>query len=71
MLELKKKKPIIVSFSNIAASGGYYISMAGDKIYAQENTLTGSIGVLGMIPDIKKLANNVGITSDYVDTNAN
>ena len=71
LLELKKKKPIIVSFSNIAASGGYYISMAGDKIYAQENTLTGSIGVLGMIPDIKKLANNVGITTDYVATNAN
>ncbi|MDR2121591.1 MAG: signal peptide peptidase SppA [Flavobacteriaceae bacterium] len=69
--ELKKKKPLIVSFSDVAASGGYYISMAADKIYAQENTITGSIGVLGMIPNVKKLANNVGITSDHVSTNAN
>ncbi|QYN51340.1 MULTISPECIES: signal peptide peptidase SppA [Apibacter] len=71
LYELKKKKPLIVSFSDIAASGGYYISMAADKIYAQDNTLTGSIGVLGMIPDVKKLANTIGITSDYVSTNAN
>lgn len=71
LYELKEKKPLIVSFSDIAASGGYYISMAADKIYAQENTLTGSIGVLGMIPDVKKLANNVGIDSDYVSTNSN
>lgn len=71
LYELKEKKPLIVSFSDIAASGGYYISMAADKIYAQENTLTGSIGVLGMIPDVKKLANNVGINSDYVSTNSN
>ena len=71
LYELKKKKPLIVSFSDIAASGGYYISMAADKIYAQDNTLTGSIGVLGMIPDVKKLANTIGITSDYVSTNLN
>lgn len=71
LYELKKKKPLIVSFSDIAASGGYYISMAADKIYAQDNTLTGSIGVLGMIPDVKKLANTIGITSDYVSTNSN
>jgi protease IV len=71
LYELKKIKPIIVSFSDMAASGGYYISMAADKIYAQENTLTGSIGVLGMIPDVKKLAHNVGITSDYVSTHSN
>ncbi len=69
--ELKKKKPLIVSFSNVAASGGYYIAMAADKIYAQENTITGSIGVFGMLPNVKKLANNVGITTDYVSTNAN
>ncbi|MDR1876224.1 MAG: signal peptide peptidase SppA [Flavobacteriaceae bacterium] len=69
--ELKKKKPLLVSFSDVAASGGYYIAMAADKIYAQENTITGSIGVLGMVPNVKKLANNVGITSDYVSTNTN
>ncbi|MGM5631355.1 signal peptide peptidase SppA [Apibacter raozihei] len=69
--KLKKEKPIVVSFSDVAASGGYYIAMAADKIYAQENTITGSIGVLGLIPNVKKLANNVGITTDYVSTNAN
>lgn len=69
--QLKKKKPLIVSMGDVAASGGYYIAMAGDKIYAQENTITGSIGVLGMMPNIKKLINNVGITTDYVATNAN
>ena len=69
--ELKKKKPLIVSFGEYAASGGYYISMAADKIYAQESTITGSIGVLGMLPNVKKLSNNLGITTDYVETNAN
>ena len=70
--ELKKKKPLIVSFGEYAASGGYYISMAADKIYAQESTITGSIGVFGMFPtNVKKLSNNLGITVDYVETNAN
>lgn len=69
--QLKKEKPLIVSFGDVAASGGYYIAMAGDKIYAQENTITGSIGVLGMIPNVKKLINNIGITTDYVTTNTN
>ncbi|PQL93905.1 signal peptide peptidase SppA [Apibacter adventoris] len=69
--QLKKVKPLIVSFGDVAASGGYYIAMAADKIYAQENTITGSIGVLGMIPNVKKLINNIGITTDYVTTNTN
>lgn len=69
--QLKKEKPLIVSFGDVAASGGYYIAMAADKIYAQENTITGSIGVLGMIPNVKKLINNIGITTDYVTTNTN
>ncbi len=69
--ELHKKKPIIVSFGDVAASGGYYIAMESDAIYASPNTITGSIGVLGMIPNVQKLANNLGITTDYVNTNDN
>lgn len=69
--QLQQKKPLIVSFGDYAASGGYYISMAADKIFAQNNTVTGSIGVFGVIPDAKKLANNNGIYTDIVSTNAN
>ncbi|MDO4763975.1 MAG: signal peptide peptidase SppA [Flavobacteriaceae bacterium] len=69
--QLQQKKPLVVSFGDHAASGGYYISMAADKIFAQNNTITGSIGVFGMIPDAKKLANNQGIYSEIVSTNAN
>lgn len=69
--ELKAKKPLIVSFGDYAASGGYYISMAADKIYASPNTLTGSIGVFGVIPNFKNIANKNGIRADAVETNAN
>lgn len=69
--ELRKKKPIIVSFGDVAASGGYYIAMEADSIFTSPYTITGSIGVLGMIPSVKKLVNNMGITTDYVNTNAN
>lgn len=69
--QLKKKKPLIVSFGDYAASGGYYISMAADKIYSEPNTLTGSIGVFGMITNFKDLANRNGIRSDIVATNTN
>lgn len=69
--QLKKKKPLIVSFGDYAASGGYYISMAADKIYSEPNTLTGSIGVFGMITNFKDLANRNGIRSDIVATNVN
>lgn len=69
--ELHKHKPIMVSFGDVAASGGYYISMAADSIFASPNTITGSIGVLGMIPNAKKLVNNIGLTTDYVSTNEN
>ncbi len=63
-------KPIIVSMGDYAASGGYYISCAADKIYAQPNTLTGSIGVFGVIPNIEGLlSNHIGITTDRVETN--
>lgn len=69
--QLKKKKPIVVSFGDYAASGGYYIAMAADKIYSEPNTLTGSIGVFGMIPYFKQIANKNGFTAIPVTTNAN
>lgn len=68
---LRKKKPIIVSFGDIAASGGYYIAMQSDSIFAHPTTITGSIGVLGIIPDIKKIINNIGIRSDIIQTHPN
>lgn len=69
--QLKQKKPLIVSFGDYAASGGYYISMVADKIFAQNSTITGSIGVFGVIPDAKNLAERNGIYTDVVSTNAN
>lgn len=67
---IKKRIPVVVSMGNYAASGGYYISCAADKIIAEPNTITGSIGIFGMIPDIRKTLNNkVGITFDGVKTN--
>lgn len=69
--ELRKEKPVIVSFGDVAASGGYYMAMEADSIFAHPSTITGSIGVLGMMPNVKKLVNDLGITTDYVNTNAN
>ncbi|TDX85916.1 signal peptide peptidase SppA [Epilithonimonas xixisoli] len=71
MQQLKRKKPVVVSFGDYAASGGYYIAMGADKIYSEPNTLTGSIGVFGVIPYFKDLAAKNGIRSDAVTTNAN
>lgn len=71
MQQLKRKKPVIVSFGDYAASGGYYIAMGADKIFSEPNTLTGSIGVFGVIPYFKDLAAKNGIRSDAVTTNAN
>lgn len=71
LTRLKKKMPIVVSFGDVAASGGYYIAQDSDRIFAQPNTITGSIGVFGMIPNAKQLINNVGITTDHVQTNTN
>ena len=66
----KEKKPLIVSMGDLAASGGYYIACAADTIVASENTLTGSIGVFGLMFNIKKLMNEkIGITFDKVNTN--
>lgn len=65
----KKVKPVVVSFGDVAASGGYYIACNADSIYAQPNTITGSIGVFGVIPNMKKFFNNkLGITFDVVKT---
>ncbi|MDO5509607.1 MAG: signal peptide peptidase SppA [Weeksellaceae bacterium] len=69
--KLREKKPVVVSFGDVAASGGYYIAMANDGLIAEPYTITGSIGVLGMIPNFKGLANNIGVTWDKVETNAN
>jgi protease-4 len=66
----KAVKPVIASYGTYAASGGYYISCMADYIISDKNTLTGSIGVFGMIPDAHKLLNNkIGITTDFVKTN--
>lgn len=65
----KKVKPVIVSMGDLAASGGYYIACAADSIFAQPNTITGSIGVFGIIPNMQKFFNNkLGITFDGVKT---
>lgn len=70
MMLAKKEKPTVVSMGDLAASGGYYISCAAERIFAQPNTLTGSIGVFGLIPNFKKmLETKLGITLDTVNTN--
>jgi protease-4 len=66
---LKAKKPLIVSMGDYAASGGYYISCMANVIVAQPNTITGSIGIFGVIPNIKGLDEKLGITYDGVKTN--
>ncbi|MDR2027325.1 MAG: signal peptide peptidase SppA [Prevotellaceae bacterium] len=66
----KAKKPVVISMGDLAASGGYWISTPGDKIFAHRTTLTGSIGVFGMIPNIEKaMKEKLGITFDVVTTN--
>ena len=65
----KKVKPVIASFGDVAASGGYYIGCAADSIFVQPNTITGSIGVFGVIPNLQKLYNEkLGLTFDGVKT---
>lgn len=67
--DLKAKKPVVVSMGGVAASGGYYISCNASKIVAQPNTLTGSIGIFGMFPNVEGLTKKVGLTFDNVKTN--
>ncbi|MFC3199258.1 signal peptide peptidase SppA [Parapedobacter deserti] len=66
---LKQAKPVVVSMGDVAASGGYYIAAAADSIFAQPNTITGSIGVFGLIPNLQGLYHDkLGITYDKVKT---
>lgn len=71
MRKLKGKKPLVVSLGNIAASGGYYIACLGDKIYASPMTITGSIGVLAAFPNMRGLAERIGINAEQVNSHKN
>jgi protease-4 len=65
----KQDKPVVVSFGDVAASGGYYISCAADSIFAEPNTITGSIGVFGIVPNMETFfRNKLGVTFDGVKT---
>lgn len=67
---LKKEKPVIISMGDVAASGGYYISCASDRIFADPTTITGSIGIFGMIPNVSNLlTKKIGLKFDVVKTN--
>jgi len=66
----KSDRPVIVSMGTVAASGGYFISMAARRILAEPSTITGSIGVFGLGLNVKKLANDHGITFDAIQTGA-
>ena len=72
VLLTKAAKPFVVSFGDVAASGGYYISCLADKIISNPNTITGSIGVFGVIPNMQKFfKDKLGVTFDVAKTNAN
>lgn len=64
----KKKKPVVVSMGNLAASGGYYISCNADRIFTEPTTITGSIGVFGVLPNFTELSNKIGIHTEQVST---
>ncbi len=66
LLDLRKKKPVVVSLGNVAASGGYYIAIAGDKIFTNPATITGSIGVIAQFPNAEKLFEKVGVSLTVV-----
>lgn len=66
--DLSEKKPVVTSMGHYAASGGYYISSATQYIVAEPNTITGSIGIFGMIPNASDLANKLGLSVDVVKT---
>ncbi|GAB4150168.1 MAG: signal peptide peptidase SppA [Cyanobacteria bacterium J069] len=65
---LRQEKPVIASMGNVAASGGYYIAAQGSKVFASPNTITGSIGVFGLVPNFQALANRNGVTWDVIKT---
>ena len=63
-----KVKPVVISMGTVAASGGYYIATASNRIFSEPTTITGSIGVFGLFPNVQKLFSNIGITWDSVET---
>lgn len=68
---LRARKPVVVSMGGMAASGGYYISCGANRIWAEPTTLTGSIGIFGMVPDVSELlTEKLGLTFDVVKTNS-
>jgi protease-4 len=71
IMKVRKEKPVYASMSDVAASGGYYISMACDTIVAYPQTITGSIGVISMIPNASGLLNKIGLTSDTINVGNN
>ena len=69
LLEAKTRKlPIVVSMANVAASGGYWISTPADKIFAEPDTITGSIGVFAVLPSFERTLANIGVTTDGIQT---
>ncbi len=69
LLEAKARKlPVVVSMGNVAASGGYWVAMAGDRVFAEPTTITGSIGVFGIIPTFETALAKIGVTSDGITT---
>ncbi|MGB1448608.1 MAG: signal peptide peptidase SppA [Flavobacteriaceae bacterium] len=71
LVKAKKEKPLVVSMGNVAASGGYYLAVAGDEIYANDLTITGSIGVFATVPNIKGFSSSIGIKAQHVETHDN
>jgi len=69
--DAKKKKPLVVSMGNVAASGGYYIACNADTIFADPMTVTGSIGVFATIPNVKGFTDDIGIKAEHVMTHKN
>ena len=67
----KKVKPVVVSMGNYAASGGYYIACNANKIFAENNTITGSIGVFGILPNFSQLTTKIGVHVEQVKTHEN
>ncbi|WP_052071804.1 signal peptide peptidase SppA [Sphingopyxis sp. MWB1] len=63
-----KKLPVVVSMANVAASGGYWVSTPADRIFAEPDTITGSIGVFGILPSFEKTLANIGVTTDGIAT---
>lgn len=71
IMEAKKSKPIIASMGDYAASGGYYIASNASRIFSDKNTVTGSIGVIALLPNAQELSNKIGVHYETVKTNRN